>query len=121
MEKTTIALIIGSGAAFAVAFFSLIAFLIYRRLHPIGSIPELNKSFSHEFRNSRRSSTHDELYHNHHHLHHSNNKKPPPPILHGGSDGSSMENPFTTTQGLGFSEDDDPDLIPSKNGKEIIF
>jgi len=95
-QTTTIALMIGSGSAVALAFFSLIAFIVYRRMHPLApSTADMDKSYN---RGSRRSSTQDELYHN-------NSKKPPD---------SLMEIPFTSTGD--YDEDGDPDLIPSKNG-----
>ncbi|CAG7785028.1 unnamed protein product [Allacma fusca] len=99
LEKTTIAIIIGAVSAVALSGVSLIAFIIHRRKHPITEETDIDKSYSREFRSSRRSSTNDELYHN-------NSKKIPE---------TPMEIPFTAPSE--FEEEGDPDLIPNKNVK----
>lgn len=86
-------------SAIFLSVISLVVFIVHRVRNPI-SAPELEKSYSREFRPSRRSSTNDELYH------HNNSKK---------TVNSSMDIPFTATNEM---DEDDPDLIPSsKNCK----
>jgi hypothetical protein len=117
LEKTTIAIIIGAVSAVFLSVLTLIIFVVHRVRNPIATV-EIEKSYSREFRPSRRSSTNDELYH--HHIHNNSKSKSTtdPNNSGGGGGGGGLDLAFTGAT----DEEGDPDLIPSsRNGKSTIL